>query len=147
MGRGTRNVIEAVTVGRGWGLLAAAFAADLCAVGIYVLVGRISHDESLSAAGLLGTGWPFIVGLIGGYIGVIMIRWSMLSVRGCTVIVVKTLIIGLVLRYGLQHDGTPFSFIAVTALVLTALTFGWRFAVRIPLKRTDGPLPGALPSR
>jgi Protein of unknown function (DUF3054) len=124
-----------VTLGQGWGLLAIAAIADLCAVTIFVLVGRASHHEALSLTGFLTTAWPFIIGVVGGYIGAMLTRWPPAGLRGGAVVLVKTLIIGLALRYGVQRDGTPFPFIVVTVLVLTALMLGWRLVARGPLSR------------
>lgn len=117
-------------------IVAACVGADLAAVVLFVVVGRLSHEEGLGAAGLLRTGWPFVVGLVGGYIGVALTRWPALSLRGGTVIAVKTVLIGLVLRYGVVRDGTPFSFVVVTALVLTVLLLGWRLLAISALRRS-----------
>ena len=114
--------------------------ADLAAVAVFVVVGRLSHDESLSASGLVRTGWPFVVGVVGGYIGIVLTRWPALSLRGGTVIAVKTLVIGLVLRYGVANDGTPFSFVVVTILVLTTLMLGWRLVTLAVLRRSESRL-------
>jgi hypothetical protein len=111
--------------------------ADLVAVTIFVTVGRLSHDESFTAAGLFRTGWPFLVGLVGGYIGIALTRWPVLSLRGGGVIAVKTFVIGLVLRYGVAGDGAPFSFVVVTMLVLTALILGWRLVTLGVLRRAQ----------
>jgi len=59
---------------------------------------------------------------------VLLTRWPALSGRGLAVIVMKTVIIGMALRYGVQRDGTPLSFIIVTVVVLTAFMGGWRLA-------------------
>jgi hypothetical protein len=121
--------------GRGLSVIAASSAADLAAVAIYVLVGRLSHDESVSAAGLLSTGWPFLIGIVGGYIGIALTRWPTLSLRGGAVITVKTFVIGLVLRYGVAEDATPFSFVVVTIVVLAVLMLGWRIVTLAVLRR------------
>jgi Protein of unknown function (DUF3054) len=146
MGKGTRRVSQIVTLGQGWGLLAFAVVADLCAVAIFVLVGRASHHETLSFTGFLTTAWPFIVGVAGGYVGAVLTRWPPAGLTGGAIVLGKTLLIGLVLRYGVQGDGTPLPFIVVTVLVLTALMLGWRLAARIPFRRTGPPINNALPS-
>jgi hypothetical protein len=105
-----------------------AVGADLICVLLFVLIGRNAHSEGDSASGVVATAWPFIVGVIGGYIGVILTRWSALSWRGGAVIVAKTLILALVLRYGVARDGTPLPFIIVTVVFLAATMFGWRLA-------------------
>jgi hypothetical protein len=147
MGRDSRNFTQIVTLGSGWGLFAVTVVADLCAVAIFVLVGRSAHDEAITAAGVLRTSWPFVIGVLGGYIGTVLTRWPPISLRGAAVIAVKTVVIGLVLRYGVQRDGTPLPFVAVTVVVLTALMFGWRLLARIPLKRGRIPAGKPLTSR
>jgi hypothetical protein len=117
--------------------------ADLVAVAFFVVVGRLSHDETLSASGLVRTGWPFVVGVVGGYIGIALTRWPTLSLRGGTVIAVKTFVIGLVLRYGVARDGTPFSFVVVTMVILTVLILGWRLLALALLRRSSRRLPTA----
>jgi len=116
--------------------------ADVAAVAIFVVVGRLSHDETLTASGLVRTGWPFVIGVVGGYIGIVLTRWPALSLRGGTVIAVKTFVIGLVLRYGVANDGTPFAFVVVTIVVLTALMLGWRLATLAVLRRSESRLAG-----
>jgi peptidoglycan/LPS O-acetylase OafA/YrhL len=105
-----------------------AVVADLLCVALFVLIGRHSHSEADSADGVLTTAWPFLVGVIGGYIGIAMTRWPALSAPGLGVIVVKTVIVGMALRYGVQHNGAPLSFVIVTAIVLTAFMGAWRIA-------------------
>jgi hypothetical protein len=68
-----------------------------------------------------------------------MLSWPVASLRGGAVIVTKCLIIGLVLRYGVQREGTAFSFIVVTVLVLTGLMIGWRLAAAAGALRMRAP--------
>jgi peptidoglycan/LPS O-acetylase OafA/YrhL len=137
MGEGVRNTSLITALG-GTKVLLSSALADLAAVAIYVGIGHGSHDEALAAVVPLATAWPFVIGVAGGYIGTVMTRWPALSLRGGAVVTVKCLIIGLVLRYGVQREGTPFSFIAVTVLVLTALMIGWRLAVLAWSRRSSG---------
>jgi Protein of unknown function (DUF3054) len=135
MGQAVQNLSQTVASARPVRIIGACVAADLICVAVFVVVGRISHDESLSAAGLVRTGWPFVVGVAGGYIGIALTRWPALSRPGAAVITVKTLVIGLVLRYGVARDGTPFSFVVVTVLVLGLFMFGWRAVATNALRR------------
>jgi len=143
MGRDLRNTIAAGPLTRGTNIIVPAVIADLCAVVIYVGVGRAAHNESLSLPGFLSTSWPFLVGVGGGYLGVVLTRWPVLSLRGGVVVTGKCLIIGLVLRYGVQREGTPFPYVVVTVLVLTALMLGWRIAALTWLRRSQ-PSPTSL---
>jgi hypothetical protein len=52
----------------------------------------------------------------------------------------------MILRAGVQHQGTPFAFIVVTVVVLSAFMFGWRLlAARLPVFRT-APVPVGSPA-
>ncbi|HST84841.1 MAG TPA: DUF3054 domain-containing protein [Kineosporiaceae bacterium] len=138
MGREIGNIIQNPALAsptRPIGVIIGGVLADLAAVLVFVTIGRLSHEEGLSVSGLLRTGWPFAIGVIGGYIGIALTRWPLLSLRGGAVIVGKTAVIGLVLRYGIAHDGAPFSFVVVTVLVLSALMLGWRAATLGALRR------------
>jgi peptidoglycan/LPS O-acetylase OafA/YrhL len=145
MGEGVRNNSLIAALGSGPALLGSV-VADLAALAVYVGVAQGSHDEALAANGALGTVWPFLIGVAGGYIGALMTRWPALSLRGGAVVTVKCLIIGLVLRYGVQRDPTPFSFIVVTVLVLAALMIGWRLAGLAVLNRSRRSSGSAGPS-
>ena len=135
MGQAVQNLTQTVTGARPARIIGACVAADLICVAVFVIIGRISHDEGLSASGLVRTGWPFVVGVVGGYIGIALTRWPALSHAGAAVITVKTLVIGLVLRYGVARDDTPFAFVVVTVLVLALFMFGWRALATTALKR------------
>lgn len=140
MGREIRNITHTIAPAdpsRASTVVIGAVLADLVAVIVYVSVGRSSHDDPLSASGLIETGWPFVVGIIGGYIGIVLSRWPLLSLRGGAMIAAMTVIIGVVLRSGVAGDGAPFSFVVVTVLVLSALMLGWRAVIRGVVSRPD----------
>lgn len=140
MGTEVGNITQTATpasTSQARNVIAGSVVADLLAVMIYVSVGRSSHDESLAVSGLFATAWPFLIGIVGGYIGIALTRWPALSLRGGTVITVKTLIIGLVLRYGVAKDGTEFSFVVVTVVVLGVLMLGWRLITLALLQRAE----------
>jgi peptidoglycan/LPS O-acetylase OafA/YrhL len=147
MGTEVGNITQTATpasASRVRNVIVGSVVADLVAVMIYVTVGRSSHDESLAVSGLFDTAWPFLIGIVGGYIGIALTRWPALSLRGGAVITVKTLVIGLVLRYGVAKDGTEFSFVVVTVLVLSVLMLGWRLIAAAVLsgneiRRTEEP--------
>ncbi len=101
---------------------------DLLSVLVFVGVGHVAHGEPLTPAGLGSTGWPFLIGLAGGYLGVALTRWPASSLAGGAMVGGKTIVLGLVVRYGIQRAGTPLSFVIVTTVVLLALILGWRLA-------------------
>ena len=116
-----------------------AAAADVVAVLVFALVGRASHEEGLTAAGLLETAWPFVVGVAGGWAGVFLARMAPLSYPAAAMMLVKTLVLGCVLRVIFTDGGTPVSFVAVAAIFLGACFFGWRAAVRVLASRRTSP--------
>jgi hypothetical protein len=107
-----------------------AAAADVVAVLVFAIVGRASHDEGFTASGLLETAWPFVVGVAGGWVGVFLARLAPLSYPAATMMLVKTVILGCVLRVVFTDGNAPLSFVIVATAFLGAAFFGWRFAAR-----------------
>ena len=101
-------------------------AADAAVILLFIALGRFSHSEPLSVGGVAGTGWPFLVGLFGGYLGVVIARLTSISGAGGLGVSIKTVVLSMILRAGVQHDRTPPAFVLVTALVLVTLMVGWR---------------------
>jgi peptidoglycan/LPS O-acetylase OafA/YrhL len=150
MGPEIRNMIQtpaSADPGRSSAGFAAGVIADLAAVVIFVSVGRQAHDEAVTLSGVLATGWPFLAGLVGGYLGVTLTRRPALSLRGGLLIAGATVVLGLVLRAGVAGDGAPFSFVVVTIVVLTTLILSWRALIlgrralaRAALRRRAAPV-------
>ncbi len=89
----------------------------------FVLIGRTSHNEG--ALGALVTYWPFLVGLILGWL--LLRAWrSPLRIRFTAIgIWLSTVGCGLLLRV-VSDQGTQLSFVIVTTIVLGAFLLGWR---------------------
>jgi FtsH-binding integral membrane protein len=115
--------------------LAVAALADLVCVLVFVTIGRSSHEEGITLTGLLTTGWPFWLGVAGGYAGVVAFRLAPASPPGAAMVLIKTLVIGMILRNVVQHDGTPFSFVVVATVFLALTLAGWRTAARFAVLR------------
>jgi hypothetical protein len=128
----TRHRYDARVVSR-------AAAADVAVVLVFALVGRASHDEGLTAAGLVTTAWPFVVGVAGGWVGVFLARLAPLSYPAAAMMLVKTLVLGLVLRVVFTDGGAPLSFAVVAGVFLGACFFGWRAVVRAVSSRRASP--------
>ncbi|STZ22148.1 transmembrane protein [Mycolicibacterium phlei] len=47
---------------------ATALATDLVLVVVFATIGRRSHAEGLTVAGIAGTAWPFLVGALVGWL-------------------------------------------------------------------------------
>lgn len=106
--------------------VALAFGADLVCVLVFAALGRASHDEGATLAGYAETAWPFVAGLVVGW------AITRASLRGWPQVMwhtapiwLGTVIVGMALR-ALTDQGTALPFVAVAALVLGLLFFGWR---------------------
>ncbi|MFT3873735.1 MAG: DUF3054 domain-containing protein [Nocardioides sp.] len=106
------------------------FPVDVLMVSLFAAIGRLSHGEDLSPGGWWHTAWPFLDGLLvgwvliwlagraGGGLGAGMVVW------GCT------LIGGMLLR-ALSDQGIAAPFVIVATVVLAAFVLGPRALVRI----------------
>ena len=109
---------------------ATAALLDSCGVLAFVLIGRHTHNDGDSLAGVWHTAWPFLAGLA---IGVLAVRgWrrplaiapaglgSWLGAAGA----------GMAIRV-LAGQGTAAAFIAVALGFLALFLLGWRAAARV----------------
>ena len=102
---------------------------DAVAVVAFVVIGRRSHDEAETLAGVINTAAPFLIGLVGAW-------FALASWRPPTDIVVGPAVAGLTAAFGLLlrrfvfDEGTATSFVVVTVLFLTAAMTGWRLVAR-----------------
>jgi Protein of unknown function (DUF3054) len=103
-------------------------AADLLAVLVFVAIGRSVHDHGVNAVGLVSTAWPFVVGLVVGWLAVAAAGRDGTSISGGIVAAVSTVAIGMFLRV-VTGQGTAFAFILVALGFLGALLLGWRAAL------------------
>ncbi|WP_026118384.1 DUF3054 domain-containing protein [Nocardiopsis salina] len=102
-----------------------AFAADVLCVLVFVVVGKIDHETGTAVAAVAGTAWPFLGGLVLGW--VVTLAWrtpGRIWPSGVFVWAV-TVAGGMVLRL-LTGEGAPMSFVVVTASFLAATLLGWR---------------------
>jgi hypothetical protein len=114
--------------------VAAAACADGAAVLLFAAVGRSSHAEGMSAAGVLQTAWPFLAGAGAGWVlaRATQGRWP-LSRRGGAVVWLGAVAGGMLLRR-LTGDGTDPAFVVVATVFLGATLLGWR-AAALALRR------------
>ncbi len=103
---------------------------DAAAVVAFVVIGRRSHDEADTLAGVIDTAAPFLIGLVGAWL--VLASW-----RPPTAVVVGPAVaaltagFGLLLRRVVFDEGTATSFVIVTLLFLTASMTGWRLVARL----------------
>ncbi|WP_301122089.1 DUF3054 domain-containing protein [Mycolicibacterium fortuitum] len=102
-----------------------SFLADLICVAVFCTIGRRSHAEGITVAGIAETAWPFLTGTVVGWL--ISRGWQRPTSLAPTGIVVwiSTVVVGMVLRK-LTSAGVAVSFIVVASLATAVLLLGWR---------------------
>lgn len=103
---------------------------DLALVGVFAVVGRLSHYGSLSLAGWWATAWPFLAGALLAWAGLAVVRRPGAAVRSGVVVWLVTLVGGMLLRQA-SDQGTATPFVVVATLVLGALLVLPRVSVRL----------------
>jgi uncharacterized membrane protein (GlpM family) len=106
------------------------FLLDLTCVVIFVVVGRRNHGESTDAEGTLRTAAPFLIALVGAWIGARAWRAPRTIATG-VVLWVVTATVGLGIRRFVFDDGTATPFVVVATVVLGLLLVGTRLPKRI----------------
>lgn len=114
--------------------VAAALAADLVLVVVFCTIGRRSHAEGLTLAGIAETAWPFLSGTLAGWL--LARAWRAPTAVAPTglIVWVSTVVIGMLLRKA-SSQGVAVSFIIVASLVTALLLLGWRAAVALAGRR------------
>jgi hypothetical protein len=107
-----------------------ALATDVGCVVVFCTIGRRSHAEGLSLAGIAETAWPFLAGTAVGWL--VSRGWrSPAAVLPTGVVVwVATVVVGMLLRKATSSGVAP-SFIVVASVSTAVLLLGWRFGVRL----------------
>jgi hypothetical protein len=103
---------------------AGAFLLDAVLIVAFALTGRASHAENLWT-GLWTTAWPFLAGLVLGWLITLAWRAPAAPLRTGLGVWAVTLVGGMVLRSA-SAQGTAVAFIVVAAVVLLVLLVGWR---------------------
>jgi hypothetical protein len=120
----------------GTGARAAAMAllADVACVLVFCAIGRRSHAEGITVAGVAETAWPFLSGTAAGWLAAR--AWQRPTAPTPTGIVVwlSTVIVGMLLRKA-TSAGTAFSFVVVASLSTAILLLGWRLGARALVRR------------
>jgi len=110
--------------------------ADVLCVLAFVMIGRASHQDGESLAGVTSTAWPFLVGLAAGEAATRAWRRPAALVPTGVGVWLATVALGQLLR-GVSGQGTDAAFIAVSAVFLGLFLLGWRLvAGRVPALRS-----------
>ncbi len=115
-----------------------AFAAlaDIVAVLVFCAVGRRSHAEGLTVAGVAETAWPFLAGTAVGWLLIRAWRRPTAVVPTGVVVWACTVVIGMLLRKA-TSAGVAVSFIVVASVATAVLLLGWRAALAALRRRPD----------
>lgn len=110
------------------------FVIDAALVVLFATFGRGVHAEGLGVAQVWATAWPFLVGLVVGWVLVLATRRVSTAVGTGVLLWVSTLLLGMVIR-GLTEGRVPhWSFILVAGLTTAVFLIGWR-AIAVALRR------------
>jgi hypothetical protein len=101
------------------------FVWDAAVVLIFVAIGRHTHHHGETFGGLFSTTWPFGVGLLVGWAGVLLANRRPSAIPEGTAIWLSTVAIGMVLRV-VAGQGTAVAFIAVALGFLGLFMLGAR---------------------
>ena len=107
-----------------------ALFADVVCVIVFCTIGRRSHAEGLTVAGIAQTAWPFLAGtgvgwlLIGGW------RRPFTVIPTGVVVWVCTVVVGMLFRK-VTSAGVSTSFVVVASLSTAVLLLGWRGAAAL----------------
>jgi FtsH-binding integral membrane protein len=110
--------------------VAVGLVLDVCCVLLFVTIGRHTHHDGDSLAGIWHTSWPFLAGLA---VGLVLARgWRQpLSIVPTGIAAwLGAAVAGMVIRV-LAGQGTALAFIGVTLAFLALFVLGWRVAARI----------------
>jgi peptidoglycan/LPS O-acetylase OafA/YrhL len=92
---------------------------------VFVAIGRAAHAHGITASGLAGTSWPFLVGLAAGWLAARAWRRPREIVPTGLVVTVTCVAVGMVLRV-VSGQGTAVAFVLVALAFLGAGLVGWR---------------------
>ncbi|WP_123027935.1 DUF3054 domain-containing protein [Mycolicibacterium stellerae] len=113
---------------------ALAALADVFGVLVFCTIGRRSHAEGLTVAGVAETAWPFLVGTAVGWLLVRGWRRPTAITPTGLVVWVATVVIGMLLRKA-TSAGVAVSFVVVASAATAVVLLGWRVAVAAIARR------------
>jgi len=102
-----------------------AALADVICVVVFCAIGRRSHAEGLTVAGVAQTAWPFLAGAGTGWLLVRGWRRPYTVIPTGVVVWVCTVVVGMLLRKA-TSAGVQTSFVVVASVATAVLLLGWR---------------------
>lgn len=113
------------------------FVVDVVLIVVFSTFGRGAHSEGLGAAQVWGTAWPFLAGLVVGWLILLATRRDPGGLGSGVLVWAASLVVGMVIR-GIGDGRVPhWSFIVVAASVTAIFLIGWR-AIRAAVLRGRG---------
>ncbi|KAA0111202.1 DUF3054 domain-containing protein [Mycolicibacterium sp. P1-5] len=115
--------------------VALALAGDIVCVVVFCAIGRRSHAEGVTLAGIAETAWPFLSGTLLGWL--ISRGWRAPTAFAPTGVTVwlATVVVGMLLRKA-SSQGVAVSFVIVASVVTAVLLLGWRGVAAAMRKRS-----------
>jgi hypothetical protein len=110
---------------RGAGRTLTALFADIVCVLVFCTIGRRSHAEGLTVAGIAETAWPFLAGTAAGWLLIRGWRRPFTVVPTGVAVWICTVVGGMLLRKA-TSAGVQTSFVVVASIVTAVLLLGWR---------------------
>ena len=110
---------------RGVGRTLTALLADIVCVLVFCTIGRRSHAEGLTVAGVAQTAWPFLAGTTAGWLLIRGWRRPFTVMPTGVAVWVCTVVGGMLLRKA-TSAGVQTSFVVVASIVTAVLLLGWR---------------------
>lgn len=112
----------------------AALLTDVVCVVVFCSIGRRSHEEGLTLAGIAETAWPFVTGTLAGWLAARAWQRPASLYPAGLIIWVCTVVIGMLLRKA-TSAGTASSFIVVASVTTAVLLLGWRAIATVLARR------------
>ena len=122
------------------GMIGLALGIDVVVVVAFAAIGRASHDSDVWG-GLWQTAWPFLAGLMLGWLVTLAWRAPMAPVRTGLGVWAATVGGGMLLRAA-SDQGTAVPFVIVASLTLFAGLVGWRVVTAIAGRARRGHVRG-----
>jgi hypothetical protein len=107
-----------------------AFATDIVCVVVFCAIGRRSHAEGLTIAGVAETAWPFLTGAGVGWLVARGWRNPTAVVPTGAAVWLCTVVVAMLLRKA-TSTGVAASFVVVASLVTALLLLGWRAVTKL----------------
>lgn len=114
-----------------------AGAADVACILVFVAIGRTSHADGVTLAGMVSTSWPFLVGAAFGWVAARAWRRPVAVAPSGVVIWLSCVAVGMVLRV-VAGQGTALAFVIVALGFLGLALLGWRSLIRLAARRVAG---------